>query len=246
MKAETESLKAAIRHLVVANRVLAHEGLVDAYGHVSLRHPGNPGRYLLARSRSPELVTEDDIMEFDLDSNPVDQRGRAIYAERPIHGCIYAARPEAMAVCHNHAHSLIPFGVTGTPIRPIFHFSAAIGGEVPLWDIRDEFGDKTNLLVVNNEHGRSLAKALGNRRVCLMRGHGCVVATHDLKATVLVAISLMQNAALLRQVQKMGEVNFLTEGEIQALTEVLFGRLALNRGWEYWSRRAGFATDEAE
>jgi ribulose-5-phosphate 4-epimerase/fuculose-1-phosphate aldolase len=246
MTAETEKLKTAIRDLVIANRVLAHEGVVDAFGHVSLRHPGNPGRYLLARSRSPELVTEDDIMEFDLDSNPVDQRGRAIYAERPIHGCIYAARPEVMAVCHNHAHSLIPFGVTATPIRPIFHFSAGIGSEVPIWDIRDEFGDRTNLLVVNNAQGRSLAKTLGKGRACLMRGHGSAVATHDIKATVLVAISLMQNAALLGEARKMGEVTFLSEGEIAALADVLFGPLALTRGWEYWARRAGFATGEAE
>ena len=149
-----------------------------------------------------------------------------------------------MAVCHNHAHSLIPFGVTGTPIRPIFHFLAGIGNEVPIWDIRDEFGDKTNLLVVNNAQGRSLAKALGGRSACLMRGHGAAVATHNVKATVLVAISLMENAALLRQAEQMGEVNFLSAGEIAALQDVLFGPLSLTRAWEYWSRRAGFEVSD--
>ena len=99
----------AVRELVTANRILGHEGVVDALGHVSVRHPENAGRYLLSCSRSPELVTEDDIMEFDLDSNPIDQRGRNMYVERSIHGCVYQARPDVNAVCHSHAHELIPF-----------------------------------------------------------------------------------------------------------------------------------------
>ena len=231
----------AIHELVIANRILAHEGVLDAFGHISIRHRERPDRYWMARSRSPELVEAGDIMEFDLDSNPVDQHGRVMYGERPIHGCIYAARPEVMAVCHNHAHSLVPFGVTGAVIKPIWHMAAGIGSEIPIWDIREQFGD-TNLLVTTNDQGRSLARSLGQRRVCLMRGHGGVVAAHDLRATVFIAIYLMVNAALLKDARAMGEVKVLSDGEIKLANELLLTPLAQDRAWEYWCRRAGFAT----
>ncbi len=234
-------LARAIEDLVIANRILAHEGVIDAFGHLSIRHPERPNYYLLARSRSPELVDVADIMEFDLDSNPVDQKGRTMYSERPIHGCIYAARPDVMAVCHNHAHSLVPFGVTGGAIKPIWHMAAGIGNDVPIWDIREEFGD-TDMLVTTNDLGRSLAKTLGRGRVALMRGHGVVIATHDLKATVFVAIYLMLNAALLKEAREMGQVTYLSEGEIERTAGVLFSTRSQNRAWEYWCRRAGFKT----
>jgi HCOMODA/2-hydroxy-3-carboxy-muconic semialdehyde decarboxylase len=232
----------ALDQLVIANRILAREGVIDAFGHVSLRHPGRADRYFLARSRSPELVEGGDLMEFDLDSNPVDQRGRTMYSERPIHGCIYRTRPEVMAVCHNHAHSLIPFGATGAAIKPIWHMAAGIGSNVPIWDIRDEFGD-TDMLVTNNQMGSSLARKLADGRVCLMRGHGAVVATHDLRATVFVAIGLMQNATMLKEAREMGQVTYLSDGEIRATSEMLFKPRSQNRAWEYWCRRAGFKTE---
>ncbi len=119
MSEQSQSVKEAIRELVTANRILGNEGVVDALGHVSLRHPEDAGRYLLSCSRSPALVTEDDIMEFDLDSNPIDQRGRNMYLEHSIHGCLYRARPDVNAVCHSHARPLIPFAVTGMPIKPV-------------------------------------------------------------------------------------------------------------------------------
>jgi len=246
MSAASAKLAAAIRDLMLANRILANEGVVDGFGHVSMRHPDNPDRYLLARSRSPELVTEDDILEFDLDSAPIDLKGRTPYSERPIHGCIYKSRPDVMAVCHNHAHSLIPYGVTGTVMKPIFHFSAGIGVEVPIWDIRDDFGDKTNLLVLNNDQGRSLAKALGPHPAVLMRGHGSAVATQDLKGTVLVSIALMENAAMLSEARGMGPVRYLSAGEVEAMQPILFGRTTMSRAWEFWCRRAGFETDVNE
>ena len=240
---KTVELDEAIRDLVAANRILAYHRVVDAFGHISVRHPENSGRYLLSRSRSPELVTESDIIEFDLDSNPIDQRDRNLYIERPIHGCIYQARPDVTAVCHNHAHSLIPFSVTKVPVRPIFHFAAGIGSEVPVWDISDDFGHATNLLVVNNDQGRSLASRLGSRPACLMRGHGSVVATTNIKATVLVAISLMQNAAMLSEALKMGDVKYLAEGELDALADVLLRPGTLARAWEYWCRNVGIITE---
>jgi ribulose-5-phosphate 4-epimerase/fuculose-1-phosphate aldolase len=242
-------VETAIHNLVVANRILGHEGVVDAFGHISLRHPGNVGRYFLSRSRSPDLVVEADIMEFNLDSNPIDQRGRTMYSERSIHGCIYQARGDVMAVCHSHAHALIPFTVTETAIRPIWVMSAAIGAEVPIWDIRDDFPSERTMLVVNDAIGRSLAKALGGRRAALMRGHGAVIATGDLKRTVMVSIGLMRNAEMLMQAHLLSfaqggndRVKFLNAGEVEYTTDVLFSPRGLERAWEYWKRRAGFET----
>jgi ribulose-5-phosphate 4-epimerase/fuculose-1-phosphate aldolase len=228
----------AVKELVLANRILAREGVLDIFGHVSVRHPERPDRYFLACSRSPELVTADDVLEFDLDSNAIDDRGRTLYSERPIHGCIYSARQDVMSICHSHAHSLLPFSVTGNPIRPMFHVAAAIGPEVPIWEIRDEFGDATNLLVTGNDRGRSLARALGSRAACLMRGHGGVAASRNLRSTVYVAITLMQNAALLRESLKLGEVNYLSPGEVAELGERVLAPRALDRAWEYWCHRA--------
>jgi ribulose-5-phosphate 4-epimerase/fuculose-1-phosphate aldolase len=235
------TLERSLRDLVMANRILANEGVLDAFGHISVRDPERPDRYWMARSRSPELVEFEDLMEFDLDSAPVDQRGRVMYGERPIHGCIYAARPDLTAVCHNHAHSLVPFGVTGGAMKPIWHMAAGIGSDIPIWDIRDQFGD-TNLLVTSNDKGKALAQALGPRRVCLMRGHGGVVAARDIKATVFIAIYLMVNAALLEKARAMGEVKPLSDGEIQLADELLLQPNPQNRAWECWCRRAGLPT----
>ncbi|HEX2480589.1 MAG TPA: class II aldolase/adducin family protein, partial [Methylomirabilota bacterium] len=138
---EGTNLDAALDDLVIANRILANEGVIDAFGHISVRDPRRPDRYFLARSRSPELVERRDIMEFDLENRPIDPQGRTMYSERPIHGSIYRTRPDVTAVCHNHARSLIPFSITGTPIKPVWHVAGGIGPEVPTWDVRDEFGD---------------------------------------------------------------------------------------------------------
>ena len=237
--AYSKAVEAALADLVIANRILANEGVIDAFGHCSIRHPERDDRYFLARSRSPELVERGDILEFDLDSNPINADGRTMYSARPIHGCIYKARPEVKAVCHNHAHSLIPFGVTGSEIRPIWHVAGSIGAEVPIWDIHDEFGD-TDLLVTNNDTGGSLAKKLGHHRCALMRGHGAVVAAHTLKAAVYVAIYLMANAKLLKEAREMGQVTYLSPGEVKLAEQMNLKENAQRRTWEYWARRAGF------
>src|SRR5438132_10867421 len=160
--------------LALASRMLANEGVLDACGHVSLRHPADPGRYLLARSRSPQLVEPADVLEFTLDSQPVEPPSVQLFAERVIHGCVFEARRDVMAVCHHHAPAVLPFAIAGVPIVPVFHLGAAIGDSVPFWDQRDEFGD-TNLLVAKPEEGRSLARALGPHAAVLMRGHGATV-----------------------------------------------------------------------
>src|SRR6516162_8080931 len=158
---------AEVRYQVaLANRMLANEGVLDAFGHVSLRHPTDPGRYLLSRSRSPGVVEAADILEFTLDSEPVAPPTVQFYAERVIHGCIYQARPDVMAVCHHHAPAVMPFCIAGVPIVPVFHLGAAAGETLPFWNQRDEFGD-TNLLVVKPEEGRSLARALGSHAAVL-------------------------------------------------------------------------------
>ena len=228
-----------LRYLVTANRILAHEGVVDAYGHISARHPDRADRFLLSRSRSPELVTLSDILEFDLGGEPVAADGPAIYAERFIHAAIYAARPDVQSVVHNHSHEVIPFGVTGTKLRPIVHVAARMGAEVPVWDIRDGFGD-TNLLVVNIDQGRDLAERLGDNRVVLMRGHGCAVAADSIHNAVSTSIYTQVNARLQMQAMQMGDVTYLSQGEIEAAgsftTRTTLGR---DRAWEYLRRRAG-------
>ena len=234
------AVESALADLVRANRILANEGVMDGFGHVSIRHPADPGRYILSRSLSPELVTRDDLMEFSLDDRPVDPRGRSMYAERAIHGGIYRARPEVNAVVHNHSTALIPFGVTGMPLRAIFHMGAVIGSEVPIWDSRPEFGD-TNLLVTDHEKGMSLAKALGPRRAALMRGHGCVVTGESVREAVFVAVYMQANAELVMRSRSLGEVNYLSDGEIRLAADHLFKPLSQDRAWEYWSRRAGCA-----
>ena len=181
------TLDEALEELVTANRILAREGVVDSFGHVSIRHPERPDRYVVSRARAPELIEAGDLMAFEIDGTPVDPRGRKPYAERFIHGAMYEARPETMAVVHSHSPSVIPFGVTGAKLRPLMHMCASMGGDVPTWDSRDNFGD-TNLLVTDMAMARDLAKALGGRPVALMRGHGCVVVGKSLREVVFNAV----------------------------------------------------------
>src|SRR5207245_1079469 len=166
---------ALIDDLVAANRILVDQGVVDGYGHVSVRHPGDPQRYLMSRSIAPELVTAADIMAYDLDSTAVDPRGRTSYLERFIHGEIYRARPDVKAIVHNHSPSVIPFGVSTVPLKPLYHMSAFLGGGVPVFDIKAAAGGPTDMLVRNAALGRALATTPGARPVALMRGHGAVV-----------------------------------------------------------------------
>ena len=225
---------AAVSELVIANRIVAHLKLVDSFGHITVRNPENPQRFFMSRSRAPSLVSVEDILEFNLDSSPVDLRGLRPYAERFIHGALYRARPEVMAICHNHAHELLPLAVTKTPMRPALHTAAVIGHEVPVWDIRDTFGD-TNLLVTTNEMGDSLASAVGKGRAALMRGHGSVIAGQSLRDTVFTTYYLRLNAEVLIKAMSMGrEVTYLSPGEVDRAGELHSKELALGRAWEEW------------
>jgi HCOMODA/2-hydroxy-3-carboxy-muconic semialdehyde decarboxylase len=226
-----------IEELVTANRILAREGIVDSFGHISSRHPDNPQRYLLSRSRAPDCIEAADIMEFTLDGTPVDAKGRVPYLERFIHGALYEARPEVMSVVHNHSESVIPFGVTGPKIKPIFHMGASIGHEVPVWDSHDHFGD-TALLVENMEMGRDLAKHMATVPTALMRGHGATVAGRNVRHAVFISVYLEVNARLQKEAMAMGSIKFLTPGEVDKVAERT-GPYGINRAWENWCGRAG-------
>lgn len=228
------------RDLVKANRILSHEGILDAFGHVSARHPERADRFLLSWARAPELVVDTDLMEFALDGTAVDDP-RPAYLERFLHGAIYAERPDVMAVCHNHTPSILPFCVSkSVRLRAVIHTAAMLGREVPVWDIADEFGDQTNLLVVNMQQGRSLARTLGDGRIALMRGHGSAVVGADLPQVVSACVNMDKNARVQLKALQLGELIPLSPGEI-ARPQTAPGAAPLpDRGWEYWSRRAGF------
>jgi ribulose-5-phosphate 4-epimerase/fuculose-1-phosphate aldolase len=225
-----------IEELVTANRVLAREGIVDGFGHVSVRHPDNPQRFLLSRARAPDCIEADDIMEFTLEGDPVDARGRAPYLERFIHGGAYEARPDVHSVVHNHSPSVIPFGITDNKLKPLLHMCANIGRDVPVWDSHDKFGD-TALLVENVEMGRDLAKAFGAGRTILMRGHGATVLAPNIRHAVFISVYLEVNAKLQIQAMAMGKIKFLTAGEVDKIIERT-GPYTINRAWENWCRRA--------
>jgi ribulose-5-phosphate 4-epimerase/fuculose-1-phosphate aldolase len=185
--------KALIEDLVAASRILAKHGVLDAWGHVSIRHPANPERYLLSRARAPALVTADDIMEFDIDSNPIHARGRRLFLERFIHGEAYRARPDVNAVVHSHSPTVIPFTVTDEPLRAVSHIASFLAHGCPCFEIRD-VGLTQGLLVTNSKQGAALAKVLGDKPVALMRGHGNLVVAQDIRRAVHRALYTEVNA----------------------------------------------------
>jgi HCOMODA/2-hydroxy-3-carboxy-muconic semialdehyde decarboxylase len=223
--------------LVAANRILVDQGVLDGYGHVSARHQADPQRYLMSRSIAPELVTTADLMEYDLDSVPVDARGRTTYLERFIHGEIYRARPDVKAVVHNHSPSVIPFGVSTVPLRPLYHMSAFLGGGVPVYDIRAARGGASDMLVRDAALGRALARTLGSRPVALMRGHGAVVVASSLPLVVFRSVYTEMNARLQAQAMALGgPVTYLDDEEARR-AEASVGS-TVGRPWELWRRKA--------
>ena len=223
-----------LQDLVAAYRILAEHGVIDAYGHVSLRSPRNPQRYYLARSIAPQRVTEEDLIEYDLDSRPRDAMGRESVRERFIHGEIYKARPEVVAVVHNHSPSVIPFSVTGVPMRPIYHMASFIGDGVPNFEIRD-YEQGTDLLVKSPKLGAALAKTLGNSSAALMRGHGSVTVGENIARAVGRSIYLEQSARLQMQAMMLSEkITYLDAGEVKASAPVQ----DYKRAWPMWKEKA--------
>jgi HCOMODA/2-hydroxy-3-carboxy-muconic semialdehyde decarboxylase len=235
------SLIEARSELALANRIVANEGIIDAFGHVSMRHPDHPGRYLLSRSRAPELVTPADFIEYDLDSQPVREPSVTQYSERVIHGEIYKARPEVMSVCHHHSPAFMPLLATGTDYVPVFHLGAVGGIRPPFWDQHDEFGD-TNMLVCRPEEGASLARALGKEWMVLMRRHGVTVVGTSVRDCVFRCVYSARNAEY--QVQSLaigGSVASLSRGETELAAKITGTTTGLTRAWEYWSLRVAKA-----
>jgi ribulose-5-phosphate 4-epimerase/fuculose-1-phosphate aldolase len=225
-----------VEDLVVANRVLYAEGVVDGFGHVSVRHGEDSRRFLLSRSMAPALVTAADIMEFDLDGNPVDARDRKVYLERFIHGAIYKARPDVKSVVHSHSPSIIPFGVTGTNLRPIYHMCGFLGLGTPIFEIRAVAG-MTDLLIRDNALGDALARSLGEKAVVLMRGHGSVAVGNSIQQAVYRAIYTEINARLQMEASKLGSITFLELEEAVKASEANDSQLA--RPWDLWKRKVG-------
>lgn len=235
-------LSRAKRDLVIANRILSREDVVDAYGHISVRHPNDPALFLLSRSRSPELVEESDIMTFRMDGTPADGDPRPPYLERFIHAGIYQARPEVNAVVHAHSEDTLPFGLTAAKLQAVIHSGSVIGREIPKWDIEDHFGDATDLLVRNIEQGNDLAKALGPHNVVLMRGHGFSAASASLQMLMRIAVYLPRNARILLQAMRLGEVKPLSANEIATRErDMKPDSPEIRRAWDYWANRAGVA-----
>ena len=238
-----DDIQSARDALVKGNRILAHEGIVDAFGHLSVRHPRRADCFLLSWARAPELIEEGDLMEFALDGTTTDGSGRAPYLERFIHAAIYAERPEVMAICHNHTLSILPFSISRTVrLRPVIHTAGVLGvSEVPVWNIADEFGAATNLLVVNMDQGRSLARTLGQGRIALMRGHGSVVVGPDVPGTVSACLSMDKNARVQLAAMQLGELIPLAPGEIGRPWEASGQSPLPDRAWEALVRRVGMS-----
>ena len=222
--------------LARANRMIANEGVLDAFGHVTMRHPDDPQRYLMSRSRAPELVQPEDVLEFTLDSQPVKPSDVQLYGERVIHGGIYQARPDVNAVCHHHASSILPFCISGMELKPVFHLGATLGEKVPFWDARDEFGD-TTLIVAKPEEGASLARALGAHWIVLMRRHGATVAGATLEELTFRTIYTARNATLQIQAHALGYVSPLNPAETRLAGEYNLRPGPVARAWEYWNVR---------
>ena len=233
----SNTLLEARHELALANRIVANEGVIDAFGHVSMRHPDNPNRYLLSRSRAPELVTADDFIEYDINSQPLRDPGVGQYSERVIHGEIYKARPEVNSVCHHHCPAFMPLLATGTDYMPIFHLGAVGGIRPPFWDQRDEFGD-TNMLVVKPEEGASLARALGKHWMVLMMRHGVTVAGISVRDCVFRSVYSARNAEYQVRALTIGsDIATLSPGETKLAGQISAKTTGLMRSWEYWSMR---------
>ena len=229
----TPSKAQLIEDLVYGNRILYNEGVLDAFGHVSVRDPQNPNRFYMSRGLAPSQVTAKDILEYDLDCNIVSGEGRG-YGERFIHCGIYRARPDVKSVIHGHSLGLIPFGVTKAPLRPIFHFGSFLGSDTPVFDIREVAGD-TNMMVTNNQLGDAVAKVLGDNPVVLMRGHGQTVVGDSVQQAVWRSYYANVNAQLQAEAARLGEITFLSPGEA-AKGATSF---SVTRPWELWKERVG-------
>jgi HCOMODA/2-hydroxy-3-carboxy-muconic semialdehyde decarboxylase len=224
-----------LQDLAAASRILADQGVFDAAGHVSMRHPANPERFLMSRSLAPALVTADDIMEFTLDCEPCDARGRVAFIERYLHGEIYRARPDVMGVAHGHSPAVVPFGIVPTPMRATYHNAAFLAYGVPVFDIRDTFG-ATDIVINSSARGAALARALADKAVVLLRAHGFVAVGPSLQAAVFRAIFTEVSARVQLQAEALGGPLAALDDEEGRKADAI-NLATVGRSWEFWKRR---------
>jgi ribulose-5-phosphate 4-epimerase/fuculose-1-phosphate aldolase len=237
LAAQSSGVAESIAEFVVANRILADQGVIaDGFGHLSCRSPADPNRFFMSRAKAAGLVTADDVMEIDLAGQALDQQGRRMFSERFIHAEIYKARPEVNAVVHSHAPALLPFGVTGTPLRPVSHMAGFLVRAAPVFEIREAGGPDTNMLVSTPELGAALAKVLGQAPVVLMRGHGFNAVGASIRQAVSRSIYAEVNARVLTEALKMGSVVYLNESEAANIAKT--NDASIDRSWEIWRIRA--------
>jgi ribulose-5-phosphate 4-epimerase/fuculose-1-phosphate aldolase len=222
--------------LVAANRILVRHGVLDAFGHVSARVAPGAERFLLSRNLAPQSVTESDLLLHDLDGCVED--ARPTYLERFIHAEIYRARPEVMAVVHSHSASVIPFGISTTPMRPVIHMAGFLPPErTTVYEMSEYGGDATDLLVTSSELGASLAATLGEDAVALMRGHGSVAVGTSIRQAVYRAVYTEVNAGILLRALGLGGVRYLSAGEAEAACVSVGGQV--DRAWNVWRSEIG-------
>jgi ribulose-5-phosphate 4-epimerase/fuculose-1-phosphate aldolase len=243
----TADMKALLDDLVAANRILYRQGVVDGFGHVSVRHPARPDRFLMSAAKAPGRVTAEDIMEFDLEGKPIDRRDRPIYSERFIHSEVYKARPDVNAVVHSHSPAVVPFSVTQVPLRPVHNTASFLAPEVPVFEMRKAAG-MTNNLVTDSARGKALVEVLGDRPVALLRGHGNVVVGPDLRRTVSRAIYTEVNARMLLQAVTLGgPITFIDPEEsklIESGREARMSGHGVDRTWQMWLEEASRGPSE--
>ena len=233
------ALQRAINDLVIANRILADHGVLDEYGHVSVRHPGDPGRFLLARACVAAFIEPNDILEFTLDGAPMNEDNRPLCTERFLHGAVYGARSNVNAVVCAGSEDVLPFSVTPTPLCAVIGTVGDMGTRVPVWDIAEKFGEGTDLSVSSMECARDLAQCLGGHRVVVRRGVGFVMAGRTLNDAVKTSVYIPRNARTLAQSLAFGPIQPLSQGEVDARLALDPESNAMRRGWEYWARQAG-------
>ena len=235
------AFSALIGDLVTANHILADRGVVDGFGHVSVRSPERSDAFLIARSMAPALVSSADILTLDLDGVEVTGDPRPSYVERFIHAEIYRVRPDASAIVHSHSPAIVPFSVAkGVALKPIYHMCGFMGVGTPVYEIRDDAGDATDMLIRTPALGASLSRCLAENAAVLMRGHGSTTVGDSLKQVVFRAVYLELNAKLQAEAIRLGDVTYLTAQEAAAAAAT--NDQHIDRAWQFWRRELALKT----
>jgi 3-hydroxy-2-methylpyridine-4,5-dicarboxylate 4-decarboxylase len=234
---ENPAVKLAVEELVIANHILYDQNAVDGYGHISVRNPSNPNTFFLARSVAPSVVKVEDIMEFDMNGKALNGDTRVAYGERFIHSGILKNRPDINSVIHGHASPILPYGLTGTTLKPVYHMSAFLGEGAPVFEIRNfaKPNIDTDMFISNSDLGDALSQTMGLQYFVLMRGHGYAAGADSIKKAVFRTVYAIQNASIQAEAMKMGQVQYLTPGEAAASKETI--EKTIGRPWQLWTER---------